>query len=105
MPTSRRPADPPRASTTTPRASTSAMRRRSRRRRRSWRDFRQILVLVELEAQLLERVAHAALDRVLRNTDDIRDLLERHVEELAHEKHFALFFREGGDRALHRLVQ
>src|SRR5262245_14666650 len=70
----------------------------------SLRRLRQVPVFVERLAQLLERVPHPALHGVLGATHDLGDLLERHVEQLAHDEHLALLVREGGDRLLDALA-
>src|SRR5690606_41846473 len=39
------------------------------------------------------------------HSDHLSDLLERHIEELAHQEYLTLLLRERGDRLVQRLVQ
>src|SRR5690606_25727765 len=57
--------------------------------------------VVEIAAELLERVAHPALDGILRRPDGLANLFERQAAELAHDEHFALIIRQVVDRRGH----
>src|SRR5690242_5985499 len=53
-----------------------------------------IFVLREGLLEALQRVAHAALDCILRPTCDLSDVFERDVRELAQQEDLALLCRE-----------